>query len=88
MFQPVSADWQLSSRLVVHKPCVLRHTGMSIVEDVENLMWEVQKSPPFLKNVKAYSDRNMKDKLWYEFCESVFTNWSDLLAEKKSEKVC
>ena len=39
------------------------------------------------KKLKEYSDRNLKDKLWYEVCESVFTNWSELPAEQKSEKV-
>jgi len=29
---------------------------------------------------------NLKDKLWYEFYESVVTNWSELPAEQKSEK--
>ena len=36
--------------------------------------------------MKEYSDRNLKDKLWYEVYESVVTNWSVLTAEQKSEK--
>ena len=36
--------------------------------------------------MKEYSDRNLKDKLWYEVYESVVTNWSELAAEQKSEK--
>jgi hypothetical protein len=39
-----------------------------------------------IKKLKEYSDRNLKDKLWYEVCESVVTNWSKLPDEKKSEK--
>jgi hypothetical protein len=34
---------------------------------------------------REYSDRNLKDKLWYEFYESVVTNWRELPAEQKSE---
>ena len=36
--------------------------------------------------MKAYSDRNLKDKLWYEVYESVVANWSEHPAEHKSEK--
>jgi hypothetical protein len=60
---------------------------MSIVEDIEKLIWEVERRPPWYnKKLKEYSDRNPKDKLCYEVCESVVTNWSKLLAEEKSEK--
>ena len=38
------------------------------------------------KKLKEYSYRNLKEKLWYEFCESVVTNWSELAAEQISEK--
>jgi hypothetical protein len=40
----------------------------------------------YLKNLKEYSDRNLKEKLWYEVCESVVTNWSEIPTEQKSEK--
>ena len=36
--------------------------------------------------MKEYSDRNLKDKLWYEVYESVVTNRSELPVEQKSEK--
>jgi hypothetical protein len=39
-----------------------------------------------IKKLKEYSDKNMKEKLWSEFCETVVTNWSELPAEQKSEK--
>ena len=62
---------------------------MSISQDVEKLIWEVEKRPPlYKKKLKEYSDRNLKDKLWYEVYESVVTKWSELPAEQKSEKVC
>jgi hypothetical protein len=53
---------------------------MSIVKDLEKLIWEVERRPPLYKKLKEHSDRNLKEKLWYEVCESVLTNWSELLA--------
>ena len=35
----------LASYSKVHRPCVLRHTAMSIVEDVEKLIWDVERRP-------------------------------------------
>ena len=50
---------------------------MSIVEDVEKLIWEVERRPLWYKEkFEEYSDRNVKEKLWYEVRESVVTNWS------------
>jgi hypothetical protein len=37
--------------------------------------------------MKEYSDRNLKERLWNEVCESVVTNWSELPTEQKSAKV-
>jgi hypothetical protein len=60
---------------------------MSIVEDTKELILEVERRPPlYNKKLKEYSDRNLKDKLWYEIYESVVTNWRELPAEQKSEK--
>ena len=60
---------------------------MSIVEDIEKLIWEVERRPHlYNKKLKEYSDRNLKDKLWYELYESVVMNCSELPAEQKSEK--
>ena len=60
---------------------------MSMVEDTEKLILEVERRPPlYNKTLKEYSDRNLKDKLLYEVYESVDTNWSELAAEQKSEK--
>jgi hypothetical protein len=37
---------------------------MSIIEDVEKLILEVERKPPlYKKKLKEYSDRNLKDKL-------------------------
>jgi hypothetical protein len=59
---------------------------MSVVEDVETLVREVERRTPLYKQLKEYSDKNLKEKLWSEVCESVVTNWSELPAEQKSEK--
>ena len=61
---------------------------MSIVEDIEKLICEVERTPPlYNKKLKEYSDKNLKDKLCYEVSKSLVTNWSELPAEQKSEKV-
>jgi len=60
---------------------------LSIVEDIEKLICEVERRPLLCnKKLKEYSDRNVKDKLWCEVIKSVVTNWSELPAEQKSEK--
>jgi hypothetical protein len=59
---------------------------MSVIEDVEKLMWEVERRTPLYKKLKEYSDRNLKDKLFYDIYMLVVTNWSELPAEQKSEK--
>ena len=48
MFQCVRAHWQPNSYLLAAVRCtnlVLRHTAMSIVEDVEKLIWKVERRP-------------------------------------------
>jgi len=60
---------------------------MSIAEDIERLICEVERRAPlYNKKLKEYSDRNLKDKLWYEVCKSVVMNWSELPTQQKSEK--
>jgi hypothetical protein len=58
------------------------------VVDVEKLIWEGREDHLCIKKkLKEYSDRNLKDKLWYEVYESVVTNWSELPAEKEIRKM-
>jgi len=57
MFQPVRAHWQLNSCLLAscskaHKPCVLSHTAMSIVEDIGKLICEVERRPPLYNKIE------------------------------------
>jgi hypothetical protein len=60
---------------------------MSIVEDIEKLIWELERRPLWYnKKLKEYRDRNLKDNLWYEVCESVVTSWSEFPTEQKPEK--
>jgi hypothetical protein len=60
---------------------------MSIVEDIEKLIWEVERRLPlYNKKLKEYSDKNLKGKLWYELCDSVITKWNEHPAEQKSKK--
>jgi hypothetical protein len=61
---------------------------MFVVEDIEKLICEVERRPPLYnkKKMKDYSDKNLKDKL-YEVSKSLVTNWGELPAELKSEKV-
>jgi len=53
--------------------------------DSELLINEVEKRPAlFNKNLKDYSDANLKSKLWKEVCLNVLcTTWGQLNAEQK-----
>ena len=58
---------------------------MSVVEDVEKLIWEVERRPAsYKKKLKEYSDKNLRDKLWYEAYKS---EWPRSNAEKTIYKV-
>lgn len=76
---------QLNSYLLpsskVHKPSVFCHTVISVDEDVEELIWEVERRPSLDEKRKGYSDRNLREKVWFDFRESVVTNWSEHPAE-------
>jgi hypothetical protein len=39
-----------------------------------------------MKKMKEFSARNLKEKLWYEVCESAVTTWRELSSEQKSTK--
>ncbi|XP_041985627.1 uncharacterized protein LOC121737951 [Aricia agestis] len=56
-------------------------------ENVEELIDEVEKRPAlYKKDLKHYSDINVKEKLWEEVCAIVIHNWSELNAYEKREK--
>lgn len=54
------------------------------VIDAELLIREVEKRPAlYNKELREYSDRNLKEKLWAEVCIQLFPNWNELSAKEK-----
>jgi len=41
----------------------------------------VERRPSLDEKRKGYSDRNLREKVWFDFRESVVTNWSEHPAE-------
>lgn len=57
------------------------------VIDTDLLISEVEKRPAlYNKQLKEYSDRNIKEKLWTEVCGKVIENWNDLTSKEKKHK--
>lgn len=57
------------------------------VIDSDILISEVEKRPAlYNKELKEYSDRNVKEKLWAEVCAQVIPNWNDLPAREKKTR--
>lgn len=57
------------------------------VIDTEILIKEIEKRPAlFNKQLKEYSDRNVKEKLWAEVSTQVIQNWNELAAKDKKIK--
>ena len=55
--------------------------------DTELLITEVEKRPPLYDfKLKEYSDKNIKERLWNEVCETVVSDWDTLSPEDKKEK--
>jgi hypothetical protein len=82
MFQPVRATWQQSRCLLCAVKCTalvcIMSRGYVCLGRRGKVNREVVRRPPlYKKNMKEYSDRNLKEKLWNEICESVVTNWSE-----------
>ena len=63
---------------------------MSVIKelfDCETLIAEVEKRPPLYDfQLKEYSDKNIKEKLWSEVCEAVVSDWNTLSPEDRNEK--
>ena len=68
----------------MHKHCAFRHAAVSIVKDVETLIWEVERRPPMYK-------KNLEDtviEIQRRNCGTKFAsqwNWSEFLALQKPE---
>lgn len=57
------------------------------VIDTELLIKQIEKRPAlYNKQLKEYSDRNVKEKLWAEVCLHVIPNWNELDAKEKKTK--
>ncbi|CAH1981145.1 unnamed protein product [Acanthoscelides obtectus] len=56
-------------------------------EKVEELIDEVSKRPAlYKKDMKQYSDINVKKKLWEEVCEALISNWGKLSANERKDQ--
>lgn len=67
----------------------LSNSTQSLVVEtsIVNLIEEVEKRPAlYKKNLKEYSDVNVKKKLWEEVCEAVVPSWNELGAEDKTKQ--
>lgn len=59
---------------------------MTLINDelIHNLIEEIEKRPPlYKKNLKEYSDANVKRALWLEVCEVVVPGWNLLDRQEK-----
>ncbi|CAG4981296.1 unnamed protein product [Parnassius apollo] len=72
-----------------HSPTGATSHTRSLVanEKVEELIDEVQKRPAlYKKDLKQYSDVNIKKKLWEEVCEVLISNWAELSVNERKEQ--
>ncbi|KAL4703631.1 hypothetical protein ACJJTC_007658 [Scirpophaga incertulas] len=54
---------------------------------IVTLIEQVEKRPAlYKKNLKEYSDVNVKKKLWEEVCEAVVPDWNELSAQEKTNQ--
>ncbi|KAL4152835.1 hypothetical protein QTP88_000668 [Uroleucon formosanum] len=62
--------------------------SMRIETSIENLIEVIEKRPAlYKKQLKEYSDINLKKKLWEEVCEVVIPDWNELGAQEKTKQV-
>jgi len=60
---------------------------MLVETSIENLIEEIEKRPAlYKKQLKEYSDINLKKKLWEEVCEVVIPDWNELSAQEKTKQ--
>ncbi|XP_050292777.1 uncharacterized protein LOC126733497 [Anthonomus grandis grandis] len=58
-----------------------------IVLDTERIIVEVEKRPAlYNKELKEYSDRNAKEKLWTEVCANVIPKWHELSGAERKDR--
>jgi len=60
---------------------------MLVETSIENLIEEIEKRPAlYKKQLKEYSDINLKKKLWEEVCEVVIPDWNELGGQEKTKQ--
>ncbi|XP_050297251.1 uncharacterized protein LOC126736763 [Anthonomus grandis grandis] len=58
-----------------------------IVLDTERIIVEVEKRPALYNNeLKEYSDKNAKEKLWTEVCANVIPKWHELSGAERKDR--
>ncbi|XP_050300090.1 uncharacterized protein LOC126738694 [Anthonomus grandis grandis] len=58
-----------------------------IVLDTERIIVEVEKRPAlYNKELKEYSDRNAKEKLWIEVCANVIPKWHEISGAERKDR--
>ena len=58
--------------------------GIMSAIDSEQLIKEVEKRPALYNiQLKEYSDRNIREKMWGEVCSLVVPNWTELSTKDK-----
>lgn len=61
--------------------------ALLVESSIVHLIEEIEKRPAlYKKNLKEYSDANLKKKLWVEVCEAVVSDWNQLTAEEKTKQ--
>lgn len=56
--------------------------------NIEMLISAVEKRPPLYDiTSKEYSDRSIKQRLWGEVCQNMFTRWNELMKSNDEKKV-
>ncbi|KAL4100820.1 hypothetical protein QTP88_020849 [Uroleucon formosanum] len=74
---------ELWSEKVVRCPTM----SMRIETSIENLIEVIEKRPAlYKKQLKEYSDINLKKKLWEKVCEVVIPDWNELGAQEKTKQ--
>ncbi|XP_050292752.1 uncharacterized protein LOC126733486 [Anthonomus grandis grandis] len=67
--------------------CFCSEETTHIVLDTERIIVEVEKRPAlYNKELKEYSDRNAKEKLWTEVCANVIPKWHELSGAERKDR--
>lgn len=54
------------------------------IDDMDTFIGLIEKRPSlYMKNLKEYTDTNVRKKLWEEVCTEIVPNWAELSAESR-----